>query len=136
MKKMRKKVKGMTLVEIVISLLVFGVTAVIMISVARVSVNLTRHSNQVNRKTTVEAPYAESGNTAAAYVEDDNMKIDVTVAIPGGNKSVSVAGKSYSTKPIGDADARASQSGSYDIEYVGIDLGQNNGAGIWVAPTT
>lgn len=134
--KKRKSVKGMTLVEIVISMFVFSVAAVIMISVARVSINMTRHSNQVNRKTTIETPYAESGNTAAGYVEDDNMKIDVSVATPGGNKSVSIAAKSYSTKQVGDADARASQSGSYDIEYVGIDLGNTNGAGIWVAPTT
>lgn len=54
----RKSAKGMTLIEVIISILVFGVTGLIMVTCATTTCNFLRESTHVTNKTNAEGPVA------------------------------------------------------------------------------
>lgn len=62
MKKISKNVKGMSLIEIIISMVVFAVTALILVQVGGTINSLVKRSNHINKKTTIEAPYIENAD--------------------------------------------------------------------------
>ena len=127
-----RKVKGMTLVEIIIALFVFVVASAVMVKMGAVANQLLRNSSHVERRTSIEAPLAENANTNATFVENSNLK--VTVTIPGA--SVNVKGTSYTTqKQVATNQAASTIITDADIEYVSFDLEQKGGDGIWVDPT-
>ena len=61
MKKNHKSVKGMTLVEIIISVFVFSVTALILVNVGGTINSLSKNASHVNKKTNLESPVIENG---------------------------------------------------------------------------
>jgi len=70
--KSRKKLKGMTLMEIIISMAVFAMLGVILLGIGKTVDSTTKASSRFNKKMTVQAPYA-----AAKDVTDNNITIDV-----------------------------------------------------------
>lgn len=56
MKKKKKNVKGMTLIEVIISMLVFTIMATVMVRTGQVTKSLMMNTNHVTNKTTAEAP--------------------------------------------------------------------------------
>jgi len=68
MKLKRKKVKGMTLVEIIISLFVFAVSALVMVEIGRAINVYVLNSHHVDRKVSYEAPLAENGSAIVQTV--------------------------------------------------------------------
>ena len=60
--KSRKKLKGMTLVEIIIAMAVFAVLGVILLGIGQVVDSTTKASSRLNKKMTVQAPYAAAKN--------------------------------------------------------------------------
>ncbi|MDY4413878.1 MAG: prepilin-type N-terminal cleavage/methylation domain-containing protein [Ruminococcus sp.] len=70
--KNRKKLKGMTLVEIIIAMAVFAVLGVILLGIGQVVDSTTKASSRLNKKMTVQAPYASSKNVY--YLKADGTK--------------------------------------------------------------
>lgn len=53
---MKKTVKGMTLIEVIISMLIFTLLAAIMVEAGSVTKSLIMNTNHLNNKTTAESP--------------------------------------------------------------------------------
>lgn len=65
MKQMRKKaLKGMTIVECMIALLVFSVAALVMVKVGMVVCSYMTETSRLNRKVMIQAPKAETHNNS------------------------------------------------------------------------
>lgn len=71
--KNRKKLKGMTLVEIIIAMAVFAVLGVILLGIGQVVDSTTKASSRLNKKMTVQAPYASSKNVSAKDTDSDGV---------------------------------------------------------------
>lgn len=95
--KKKKKLKGMTLIEIIVAIAVFAMISLILVMLGT-AVNAQRRSaNKVNRKVAVQGPIAEAQNDGNAFLVDDEYKI--TVARKGSPASeVTINGKLYSTQ--------------------------------------
>lgn len=100
--KKTKKVKGMTLIEIIISMLVLTVCGAIMVVTGSVTKSFMRNTNHLNNKINAEAPIASVQNNtklmdeAAAYttpVETETVDIHVQM----GGKTIDIASTKYST---------------------------------------
>lgn len=88
-KKTSKKLKGMTLIEIIISIAVLAIMSAILITAAQSINQHTKAANQLNKKVAVQGPIAEAQYKNDAYLLDD----DVTIIV---NNSVEIKGKAYS----------------------------------------
>jgi prepilin-type N-terminal cleavage/methylation domain-containing protein len=119
MKKVNKKpvVKGMTLIEIIISMVVFAVLALILAQVGTTINNVHKNSIMVSKRTTIEKPFAVNGYKSADTdnidLKDDNMK--VTVKFDG--RDVDIKGQCYVTKTD-----KADTISNADLQYVDINL--------------
>lgn len=71
--KNRKKLKGMTLVEIIIAMAVFAVLGVILLGIGQVVDSTTKASSRLNKKMTVQAPYAASKNVTSKDTDSDGI---------------------------------------------------------------
>lgn len=91
--KKSKKVKGMTLIECIIALFVFGVMAVMMAVIVTSTCRFLMNANHTNNKTVKEAP------VAAAIITETDQATDlgnVTITVPGASKTVTA--KKYQAK--------------------------------------
>jgi prepilin-type N-terminal cleavage/methylation domain-containing protein len=134
-KSKKKTVKGMTLVEIIISLAVFVVAALLMVQVSETTVKLSRKANHMNRKVAVEAPIAEARPSDNTLVQANG---DIRVSVKVGGKTVQIKGKSYSSSPSVVANDTVKQNtslaGGGDLQYITVDLSKKGkGANIWAA---
>jgi len=107
MKKLKKKsVKGMTLIEIIIAILVLGIMGTMMCVVANSAARMMIDTNHLNNKTEAEAPVAisrDANSVTAAPVDVGDIKIKTS---NGGFNDRTVPANSverYSTKEFGDA---------------------------------
>ena len=91
MKKNKKKLKGMTLIEIIIALAVFAMLGVLLVTASNVINAHIRATNNLNRKVTVQGPIAEAKNTADA-IADGTIEISVT---PAGVSKIDLEGQVY-----------------------------------------
>ena len=91
----KRKLKGMTLAEIIISLAVLAVLTTLVVGTANLIDNYTRSANKVNAKVAQQTPVAEAGYIEKAYKIDhsgaDN-KIKITI-----NNNVNFEGEGYIT---------------------------------------
>ena len=71
--KSRKKLKGMTLIEIIISIAVFAVLGVILLGIGQVVDSTTKASSRLNKKMTVQAPYAAAKNVRSMDTDSDGV---------------------------------------------------------------
>jgi prepilin-type N-terminal cleavage/methylation domain-containing protein len=88
-KKISKKLKGMTLIEIIISIAVFAVMGLMLVTAATSINQHTKSANKLNKKVAVQGPIAEAQYKNDAYLVDD----DVTIKVNG---SIEIKGKAYS----------------------------------------
>ena len=107
MKKLKQKsVKGMTLIEIIIAILVLGIMGTMMCVVANSAARMMIDTNHLNNKTEAEAPVAisrDANSVTAAPVDVGDIKIKTS---NGGFTDRTVPATSverYSTKEFGDA---------------------------------
>lgn len=115
----KKSFKGMTLAEVIISMAVFAMLGVILIKLGMVVDQTTKSSNRLNKRVSIQAPYAasretvyekldsngkpvinkESGEAETAELTPDMTQIDIS--IPGkASSKVTIHGKHYNTKSI------------------------------------
>lgn len=73
MKKNKKTLKGMTLVEMIISIAVFGMLGLILVQVGTMIDKTNKATGRLKKKVNIQAPYAASQNIDYTdYDEDDN----------------------------------------------------------------
>lgn len=77
MKKLKRKLKGMTLVEILVSLAIFAMFALILVMLGNSVEKNSREANKLNKKVAVNGPVAEMQNNKQAYMADGNHEIRV-----------------------------------------------------------
>jgi prepilin-type N-terminal cleavage/methylation domain-containing protein len=77
MKKLKRKLKGMTLVEILVSLAIFAMFALILVMLGNSVEKNSREANKLNKKVAVNGPVAEMQNNNKAYMADGNHEIRV-----------------------------------------------------------
>lgn len=145
--KSRKKLKGMTLIEIIISIAVFAVLGVILLGIGQVVDSTTKASSRLNKKMTVEAPYAAAksvskndldGDGVIDYYYTDEAGSDVLVTPDNMNISVYFGNKTSPTKVkvqkykvdgsgnlIKDADGKPIKDGAPVDEDASIDMNAN-----------
>jgi prepilin-type N-terminal cleavage/methylation domain-containing protein len=116
MKKNKKKVKGMTLVEMIISIAIFGIMGGLLILVGTHVDATSRAGNNLKNKVLNESPYA--ANHVKTYMDGEEekdipkSKMDIEIRIPD------VEGKYYKTEDDG-------AGGTKEVEYnygPGIDV--------------
>lgn len=85
MKKSRKKAKGMTLVEMIISIAIFGIMGGLLILVGTHIDATTRAGNNLKHKVTVESPYAANHKKTYKDGVDDvdipKSEMDITIKL-------------------------------------------------------
>ncbi len=118
MKLKSKKVKGMTLIEVIIALLIFTLLASLMVQVGSVTKSLMMNTNHLNNKRSVEAPVAavqdvdeltevaailpEKKDEAGNVIEyDKGDPVRLTISMTGYTSHVDTL--KYSTEGIADA---------------------------------
>ncbi len=128
-KSAKKSVKGMTLIEVIIAMLVLGIMGSIMALIGAQSSRMMIATNHLNNKTEVEAPVAISRDeTAAQKARNDPQGNAVTV--PGvtdvGKIEVSSSKfstyqydvKRYSTSAVGDELGNSTDTNSMNGDLV------------------
>lgn len=103
MKIKKKNVKGMTLIEVIIALLIFTLLASIMVRVGSVTKSLMMNTNHMNNKVAVEAPVAAVQNTddltdAAANIQETDSNgdpVDNSALAAGQPVSITVKSQGY-----------------------------------------
>lgn len=122
-----RAVKGMSLVEIIISMVIFAITALILVQVGTTINNLHKNSIKVDRKVTIEKPYVvnsyyakdKTGADQKLTCANDNMKVKVEI----NGHDVDLTGVNYKTKSPGiSISADASKTDTVDLQFVQIDL--------------
>ena len=80
---MKKNLKGMTLVEVIISIAIFAMLGVVIISLGSNVDKTTRSSNRLNKRVAIQAPYAASQDTEYSYevTEDDGTVSTVDASL-------------------------------------------------------
>ncbi len=98
MKKTKKNLKGMTLIEIVISIALYAVIALVMVQICFNVTTMKRATYEFNNKQSYQAPIAENqivGN--ADQVDASNSAsadpVSITVSVTGGGSTVITADK-------------------------------------------
>lgn len=98
-----KKVKGITLIECIISMLVLGIAGLIMAEVGSVANRLMIDTNHLNNKTDAEAPVAlvrdDSWTDKSGAPLVSSGSVTITVDGPAGGPSSHTADK-YSTGAV------------------------------------
>lgn len=120
-KKSRHKKRGMTLVEVIISIAVMAVLALLLTTIGVTIDNYRKDTKVRNDKVAVEGPAAESRDTSAngrgKLIDED---FTITVKRTGG-ASVNVTGKLYSTSD------ELTDTGSIDADGEQIYSGNTKG---------
>ena len=124
-KKSRRKKRGMTLVEVIISIAVMAVLALLLTTVGVTIDTYRKDTKARNDKVAVEGPAAEARDNNRGKLVDEEFKI--TVNRQGGS-SVDVTGKLYSTSDeltdtgAVDADGEKIYSGNTKGHFKFIDV--------------
>ncbi|MBR6617627.1 MAG: prepilin-type N-terminal cleavage/methylation domain-containing protein [Oscillospiraceae bacterium] len=114
--KMKKKVKGMTLIEVIVALAIFVVMTLMMVQVGAVTKALMMQTNHLNRKTAAEGPIASVQDVnaltelAAGLVDDEGNALEVsatpvtfTISANGSSKTSVINTVKYSSQAAGEA---------------------------------
>lgn len=123
MKKVKKKLKGMTLIEMIISIAVFAALCGILVMVGTHIDAQSRATNNLKDKIVKQSPYA--ANRVMEYVDKDGNKVqfstkDITIDIKYDSKNVEIKAKKFETESV-VLDGRSAKS------QENIKNGFNNG---------
>ena len=104
MKKNKKKLRGMTLVEVVIAIVIFASLSLVLVVVGNSIEAHQRAARKLNNKVAVQGPIAEAQNKQSALLVNDDYEITVEKS-GDSSASVVVKGKLYSVEPFSVDDA-------------------------------
>jgi len=91
-----KKLKGMTLIELLISVALLIIISLILVVGATSAVYNIRTANRVSQKTASQAPYAANRIDAQTKAETENSKLDLTIRGTGTKGALNVKKHSVS----------------------------------------
>lgn len=94
MKKTRKKLGGMTLVECLIALLVFALLSLLLLTLGTSINKHSRSARELNKKVAYEGPVAEAQNTSIA-VSPGDINIKVKYNKTGGQQTITIPATAY-----------------------------------------
>lgn len=117
MKKLKKKLSGMTLIEMIISLAVFASLALVLATMGSAVEKHSQAARKLNTKTAVNGPIAEAQNTNESYIGDDKYVIQIA--------KVGDVKKDGGGQPVTDSE------GNQVLNYINIE-----GTLCYVNPTT
>ncbi len=116
MKKIMKKLRGMTLVEIIVALAVFAMLSLVLVTMGNAAEKHSRAARSLNSRVAVEGPIAEAQNGNESYLADNAYQIRVAK----GQKTTDASGNEVLVMP---------SKGFVSIEgtlcYVNPELGTN-----------
>lgn len=112
--KKRKKFKGMTLMEIIISLAVLAVLTLVLVQTSNAINMYIRSANNVNKKTVQQAPVAEIGHKDAGEL----VQADVTIKVSNAKFSQDLNGDAYK---VNDDLSGNEIGGNLNMQYI-VDL--------------
>ncbi len=112
--KKRKKFKGMTLMEIIISLAVLAVLTLVLVQTSNTINMYIRSANNVNKKTVQQAPVAEIGHKDAGELVQE----DVTIKVSNAKFSQDLKGDAYK---VNDDLSGNEIGGNLNMQYI-VDL--------------
>lgn len=110
MKLKKKRVKGMTLIEVIIALAIFTLLAAIMVRAGAVTKSLMMNTNHLNNKTTAESPIGavqdvdgleEAANAVHSDPADAQaamQAVDMQVTVKSGSSNTVLNVTRYSTQ--------------------------------------
>ena len=79
MKKNKKKLRGMTLVEVVIAIVIFAALSLVLVVVGNSIEAHQRAARKLNNKVAVQGPIAEAQNKQSALLVNDEYEIKVEI---------------------------------------------------------
>lgn len=77
MKKLKRKLSGMTLVEMIVALAVFAMLALILVTMGSAVEKNSRAAHNLNSRVAVNGPIAEAQNTNDSFLANENFVIQV-----------------------------------------------------------
>lgn len=117
-KSAKKKFKGMTLIEIIVSLAVFSVMTLVLVQASSAINMYIRSANNVNRTVAEQAPVAEIGQTDIANkVAED---VEIIIRDQAHLKDIPVKGDAYE---VVDGDSLDSNQigGNLNMQFIILD---------------
>lgn len=97
MKKFMKKLRGMTLVEIIISLAVLAMLSLILVTLGSAAEKHSRAARSLNDRVAVEGPIAEAQKGNESYLADNNYEIKVGIGEKATDGSIVMPAEGYVT---------------------------------------
>lgn len=117
--KKRKTFRGMTLIEIIISLAVLSVMTLILVQTSNAINTYIKSANKVNQKTVQQAPVAEIGHKGGGDLVAADVEINVYGdKIEAGTFGQELRGNAYK---VGDSAASNELGGNLNMQYI-VDL--------------
>ena len=122
--KTKKTIKGMTLIEVIIAILVLGIAGTIMVKIATTSCSMMMAANHMNNKVEAEAPMAAAQEVSVgAQVVDDDLEIEITGSFDASSVKT-IKAKKYTTsqKVAGNESANTSDHVNADLIYYSYEV--------------
>lgn len=130
MKKINKKVKGMTLIEMIISIAIFAMLGLILVTAANCISAHMKGARNLNEKVAVQGPIAESQNVNGAKEIDKDLTITVANADDPSITAAVLTAKLYDTadiEEITDSNGQPVTDAAGNIQYTTVDSNVMNG---------
>ena len=106
---MKKKLKGMTLVEVLVALAVFTVISALLASACAGICTIVRKTDKLNKKIANEAPKAEIRD-GVATTDTDGSEAEMSITIKMNGKEYAANGKKY---VVVDSDSNYEEGGNF-----------------------
>ncbi|MDE5854329.1 MAG: type II secretion system GspH family protein [Ruminococcus sp.] len=118
-----KKFAGMTLFEIIISLAILSMLTLVLVQTSSVINMYIRSANNVNKKTSEQAPVAEVERKGNANKVDDDAEIIINYKKDGADATVALKGDAYEViESVTDASGNIVESDPDDKSNLGGNL--------------
>lgn len=147
MKKVNKKLKGMTLVEMIISIAIFAIMGGLLLLVGTHIDATNRSTNVLKNKVSTESPYA--ANQIKEYTDKSNNSAtlpasDVEVEVKVGSSDVKMKAKKYATEdlvtdglsPADKAALKKKANGNLNLQFIEVEVTTTTAAVTTTATTT
>lgn len=76
---MKKKLKGFTLVEIIVALAVFSIMSLVVVMIIQMSASIMKDSQYTTKKADTQSIIAHSNSFSSTYDESDNTVTKITI---------------------------------------------------------
>lgn len=115
--KLKKRIKGMTLIEIIISIAVLAIMGTIMARIATASCSMMKESNHLNRKTEAQSPLSGSADVSAGVVMETNISVSISGPFDASSvRPITAVKYSANVDPTAPTDSMNANLYYYDVQ--------------------